>query len=196
VLDANRPRAYSAVIVTRRIDPLANAPELIRRVYAYVAYRIGDGPDAEDVTGDVFERALRYRQSYDPSRGEPLSWLFGIARRCIEDARARPDLVGTQKTDPASPEDLEAAAVERLTLTAALVGLDERAQDLLALRYGADLTAKQIGQVLDLKTNAVEVALHRALAKLRAELEAGVAESGSHRSLRPSPSPSAAPGQK
>jgi RNA polymerase sigma-70 factor (ECF subfamily) len=169
---------------------------LIRRVYAYVAYRIGDGPDAEDVTGDVFERALRYRQSYDPSRGEPLAWLFGIARRCIEDARARPDLVGTQKTDAASAEDLEAAAVERLTLTAALVGLEERAQDLLALRYGADLTAKQIGQVLDLKTNAVEVALHRALGKLRAELEAGVSESVSQRQVRPSPKPSAAPGQK
>jgi len=31
-------------------DPLANPEPLIRRVYAYVAYRIGDGPDAEDVT--------------------------------------------------------------------------------------------------------------------------------------------------
>jgi RNA polymerase sigma-70 factor, ECF subfamily len=181
--------------VTRRSDPLANAPELIRRVYAYVAYRIGEGPDAEDVTSDVFERALRYRESYDSSRGEPLAWLFGIAKRCIEDARARPDLVAAPKTDAPSAEDLEAAAVERLTLTAALVGLDERAQDLLALRYGADLTAKQIGQVLELKTNAVEVALHRALAKLRAELEAG-AQSESQRPVRPSPKPSAAPGQK
>jgi RNA polymerase sigma-70 factor, ECF subfamily len=182
--------------VTRRRDPLANSPELIRRVYAYVAYRIGDGPDAEDVTSDVFERALRYRESYDPSRGEPHAWLFGIAKRCIEDARVRPAPVEARPGDAPSAEDLEAAAVERLTLTAALAGLDERAQDLLALRYGADLTAKQIGQVLDLKTNAVEVALHRALAKLRGELEAGAAETGSHRQVRPSPKPSTAPGQK
>ena len=52
-----------------RRDPLANPEPLIRRVYAYVAYRIGDGPDAEDVTSEVFERALRYRESYDPTRG-------------------------------------------------------------------------------------------------------------------------------
>jgi RNA polymerase sigma-70 factor, ECF subfamily len=182
--------------VNRRRDPLANSAELIRRVYAYVAYRIGDGPDAEDVTSDVFERALRYRESYDPSRGEPQAWLFGIARRCIEDARVRPAPVDAHPDDAPSAEDLEASTVERLSLMAALAGLDERAQDLLGLRYGADLTAKQIGQILDLKTNAVEVALHRALAKLRGELETGAAESSSNRHIRPSPKPSTAPGQK
>jgi RNA polymerase sigma factor (sigma-70 family) len=48
--------------------------------------------------------------------------------------------------------------------------LDERDQELIALRYGADLTAKQVATQLGLKTNAVEVALHRVLARLRAEL--------------------------
>ena len=52
-----------------RRDPLANPRPLIRRVYAYVAYRIGDGADAEDVTSATFERALRYRASFDPARG-------------------------------------------------------------------------------------------------------------------------------
>jgi DNA-directed RNA polymerase specialized sigma24 family protein len=62
-------------------DPLADPEALIRRVYAYAAYRLGDGPDAEDVTSEVFERALRYRDSYDRSKGEPVAWLLGIARR-------------------------------------------------------------------------------------------------------------------
>ena len=57
----------------RRRDPLANPERLIRSVYAYVAYRVGPGPDAEDITSDVFERALRYRESYDPKRGEPMA---------------------------------------------------------------------------------------------------------------------------
>ena len=61
----------AAEIVMRR-DPLANPERLIRSVYAYVAYRVGPGPDAEDITSETFERALRYRDSYDPSRGEPL----------------------------------------------------------------------------------------------------------------------------
>jgi RNA polymerase sigma factor (sigma-70 family) len=156
--------------VARR-DPLADTPELIRRIYSYVAYRVGDGPDAEDVTSEVFERALRYRKSYDPSRGEPLAWLIGIARRCIGDAMTKPRAESGEPPEVTSPENLEADALQRLTLAAAVDGLDERSQDLLALRYGADLSARQIAEILGLKTNAVEVALHRTLARLRPELE-------------------------
>jgi len=52
--------------------------------------------------------------------------------------------------------------------------LGQRDRELIALRYGADLRARQIAPLLDLKTNAVEVALHRALARLRAVLEAEI----------------------
>ncbi len=52
-------------------DPLANPAPLIRRVYSYVAYRIGDGPDAQDVTSETMERALRGRDSYDRAKGTP-----------------------------------------------------------------------------------------------------------------------------
>ena len=156
-----------------RRDPLANTPDLIRRIYSYVAYRVGDGPDAEDVTSEVFERALRYRRSYDPARGEPLAWLIGIARRCIDEAMTKPRAQTGEQPDVTSPEDLEAEALQRLTVAAAVEGLDERSRDLIALRYGADLSARQIGEILGLKTNAVEVALHRTLARLRPELEGG-----------------------
>ena len=155
----------------RKRDPLADSPELIRRVYSYVAYRLGDGPDAEDVTSDVFERALRYRESYDPSRGEPLGWLLGIARRCVDDAFRATGATTAERPDAMSAENVEAEAVQRLTVAAAVSRLDARAQDLIALRYGADLTARQIAEMLGLKTNAVEVALHRTLTRLRPELE-------------------------
>ena len=66
-------------------DPLRDPAPLVRRVYAYAAYRLGDGADAEDVTSETFERALRYRESFDPKRGTPAAWLVGIARRCADD---------------------------------------------------------------------------------------------------------------
>ena len=155
-----------------RPDPLTNPGPLIRRVYSYVAYRIGAGPDAEDVTSEVFERALRYRASYDESRGQPLPWLLGIARRCVDDARAgRLPASLAEAPEAVSAEDLGGDVVERLALAAAIERLDERGRDLLALRYGADLTARQIGEILGLKTNAVEVALHRTLARLRGDLD-------------------------
>jgi RNA polymerase sigma-70 factor (ECF subfamily) len=152
-----------------RNDPLANPEPLIRRVYSFVAYRLGDGPDAEDVTNDTFERALRYRSSYDRSKGAPITWLLGIARRCIDDALSNrlpiaepPELAG-----PGHEED----SLRKLELNRAIASLGERDQELLALRYGADLSARQIAELLEQKTNAVEVALHRALERLRRQLE-------------------------
>jgi RNA polymerase sigma factor (sigma-70 family) len=154
-----------------RHDPFADTETLIRRVYAYVAYRLGDGPQAEDVTSDVFERALRYRASFDESRGEPLAWLIGIARRSVETARAagRPQML--EATEAAAPGDLEADTLLRLQVRDAVAELDDRDRELVALRYGADLSAKQIAVLLGIESNAVDVALHRVRARLRARLE-------------------------
>jgi RNA polymerase sigma-70 factor (ECF subfamily) len=151
-------------------DPLADPEQLIRRVYTYVACRIGDGPEAEDVTSDVFERALRYRDSYDRRKGEPIAWLIGIARRSISAASVRREALEPSSIELGS-EDMEELAIRRLSLRAALATLDERERELIALRYGADLTARQIAELLGERTNTVEVALHRVLARLRAELE-------------------------
>jgi len=156
-------------------DPLADPEPLVHRVYAYVAYRLGEGPDAEDVTSDVFEKALRARASYDASRGSPEVWLVGIARRAIADwARRLPDeTLAPTPPEPPARSDVAEETARRLTLQAALSGLSGRDAELLALRYGADLTARQIARLLDWRTNSVEVALHRALRRLRAQVEAG-----------------------
>jgi RNA polymerase sigma-70 factor (ECF subfamily) len=154
----------------RRRDPLANPAPLIRRVYAFVAYRIGDGPDAEDVTNDVFERAIRYRHTYDAAKGDPAAWLIGIARRCVDDSRRVLPVPIADPPDRAATGELAEDAIRRLDLAAAIAGLGERDRELIALRYGADLTARQIAELLGLGTNAVEVALHRAIDRLRSTL--------------------------
>lgn len=151
-------------------DPLANPEPLIRQIYRYVSYRVGDGPEAEDITSETIERALRYRESYDSSRGDPTAWLIGIAQRCIAGA-SRALVVDPDAAEREAPGRMDDEIQQRLTLKAALATLSERDQELLALRYGADLTARQIAGVLDLKVNAVEVSLHRALGRLREILE-------------------------
>ena len=88
-------------------DPLDRPEEAIRRVYAYVAYRIGDGPDAEDVTSETFERALRYRDSYRSSKGEPVGRLIGIARRSADSHLAAKPPVAADLLDSAAPGRLE-----------------------------------------------------------------------------------------
>lgn len=168
-------------------DPLHDPEPLIRRVYSYVAYRIGHGPEAEDITSEAFARALRYRDTYDPQRGSPVTWLIGIARHCVNESAARPR-AAPDPPDRAGPSDMAAAADERLTVQAAVSRLGERDRELIALYYGADLTAKQIAQRLELSTSAVEVGLHRARARLRASmqdpLQAGPDEAPENRHVR------------
>src|SRR5688572_3768553 len=106
-------------------DPLANPEPLIERVYSYVAYRLGDGPDAEDVTSDVFERALRYRESYDREKGEPIAWLMGIARRCISEGATRRRNPESASSEPDS-EEIDEPAIRRLMLRTAVASLDDR----------------------------------------------------------------------
>jgi|SRR5215210_3168531 len=149
-----------------RRDPLADPAPLIKRVYAYAAYRLGDGPEAEDATSETFERALRYKKSYDPGKGEPVAWLLGIAKRCIDGGWSTTEYA-SENTDSPDATDLEEETIRRLTVSRAVGALDERDRELIALRYGADLTARQIAELLGARTNAIEVALHRALGRLR-----------------------------
>jgi RNA polymerase sigma-70 factor, ECF subfamily len=155
-----------------RADPLRNVRPLIERVYAYAAYRVGHGADAEDITSEVFERALRYRHSFDPDKGEPIAWLLGIARRCVDDRRqaAAPEAVDDRKAEIGEPA-ADADVVRRLSMREALEHLDERSRELVALRYAADLSSREIGDLMGLKPNAVDVALHRALSRLRELLD-------------------------
>jgi RNA polymerase sigma factor (sigma-70 family) len=160
------------------VDPLIRPEPLIKRVYAYAAYRLGDGPDAEDATSDTFERALRYRASYDRSKGEPVAWVLGIARRCVDDLLESRPPVSELEFDIEAPGDLEPDTIRSLTVRRAVLTLDERSRELVSLRYGADLTARQIAELLGERTNTIEVALHRALVRLRAVLAEDQSQAG------------------
>jgi len=151
-------------------DPFTNPELLLRRVYAYVAYRVGDRTDVEDITSETFERALRYRDRYDERKGEPIAWLLGIARNCVYDHQLRPRAEASAEPEPTRPS-LEAEVVGRLELEQALATLSADDQELLALRYGADLRVREIAGLLGRRTNAVEVALSRARTRLAAALK-------------------------
>jgi RNA polymerase sigma-70 factor, ECF subfamily len=152
-------------------DPLSDPGPLIKRVYSYVAYRIGPGADAEDVTSAVIERALRYRTSYDPAKGNPQSWLLGIAHACVDDHLRSRRHLPLEDSQIAGEHSEESATINRLTIASAVSRLNNRDRDLIALRYGADLGSREIGEVLGLNATAVDVALHRMRERLKMELE-------------------------
>jgi RNA polymerase sigma factor (sigma-70 family) len=151
-------------------DPLANPKPLVRRLYSYVAYRIGDGPDAEDVTAETFARAVRSRHTYDQRRGAPITWLMAISRSVLSDRTSQP-VPMADLPEPAPDESFADRTATRLEIQEAVAQLPERERELIGLRYGADLTARQIGELLQMTPHAVESALSRAVAHLRESLE-------------------------
>ncbi|HYH53216.1 MAG TPA: sigma-70 family RNA polymerase sigma factor [Solirubrobacterales bacterium] len=141
-------------------------------VYAYVASLLRDAPAAEEVTAAAFERAYRKRNHFDPERGEPRAWLFGIARNAaLDELRQR----GRQAELTAEPADLESfTATEgaehserRLAVSAALERLEPRERELIALKFFAGLANAEIAQVLGLTESNAGTKLHRAMIKLR-----------------------------
>ena len=141
-------------------------------VYAYVAGLLRDATAAEEVTAAAFERAYRKRNRFDPRRGEPRAWLFGIARNAaLDELRRR----GRQAELTAEPADLSSFGTEegaehserRLTVSAALERLQPAERELIALKFFAGLTNAEIAQVLGTSESNAGTRLHRAMAKLR-----------------------------
>ena len=148
-------------------------------VYGFIAYRIGDRAEAEDVTQQTFERALKAWHRFDPERAQPRTWLIAIARNLLVDhyRRDRSNLHrhlgegGVDEEQLPSEEGPELAGVSS-DVAAALATLSERDRDVVALRFGADLRGPEIADLLGIRLANVQQILSRSLRKLRAELQA------------------------
>jgi RNA polymerase sigma-70 factor (ECF subfamily) len=150
-------------------------------IYRYVRFRVATREAAEDVTSEVFLKALRFLGRYDPSRAPARAWLLHIARNAVADhlrmlKRRRslhvsidrvPDLV----TDTPSPEEriLREERIQKVMNCNRT--LREPDQEILSLRYGAGLSNHEIAQTLGITDNAAAVRVHRALARLKAALD-------------------------
>ncbi len=144
--------------------------ENVGRVYALLAYRLGDPMMAEDLTQATFERALRAWSRFDPRRGSESAWLVTIARNLVIDHVRRDREVPTDVVEerllPAVP-GAEARLSGSPELIEALARLGDRDREVVALRFGADLTTAEIGTVLEMSAANVQQVLSRSLRKLK-----------------------------
>lgn len=140
-------------------------------VYAYAASLLRDRSAAEEVTASAFERAFRKQLSFDPRRGTPRAWLFGIARNAaLDELRRRKrstELADEPAADEAAPEGEAEAAERRVTVRAALATLEPRDRELIALKFHAGLDNAEIADVLGVSASNAGTRVHRALTRLR-----------------------------
>jgi RNA polymerase sigma-70 factor (ECF subfamily) len=144
-------------------------------VYGFFGYRVSSRADAEDLTQLTFERALRAWGRFDSERASARTWLMSIAGNLlidhyrrdrstkqvpIEDHLSRNEMISEDPDLGLSPN-----------IAVALEGLADRERELIALRFGAELTGPEIAELTGLSLANVQQIISRSLRKIRAELE-------------------------
>jgi len=145
------------------------------RMYAYLRARTSSAEDAADLTQQVFLRAFDALDQYHPQRASFATWLFRIARNTATDAyRRQKSAVAWDflpaALQPIAGDDPEASALRQETrdrLRLVLGSCDARTREVLALRYGADLSVAEIAAIVGKSEAAVKKQLTRALRALK-----------------------------
>jgi RNA polymerase sigma-70 factor (ECF subfamily) len=145
------------------------------RVFNFFRYRFGNTADAEDLTSRTFEKAWRSRDRYRQDVAGFATWLLTIARNvAIDHARARRPLVpldaaAVVPSDAHTPEERALQQSDADRLERLLKQLSTRERDLIALKYGAEMTNRAIARATGLSESNVGTILHRAVETLRAQ---------------------------
>lgn len=154
------------------------------RIYNYVSYKVRAKQEAEDFTALVFERVLAKYYTFEPKKGSFDSWIFSIARntlanhwrslhrhpqKSLEQAFEQNEVFVADDYFAPSENFLRQEELERLR--AYLQRLNRKERDLVALRFGAGLNQRKIGEILGMNEGNVAVALGRVIKKLRGWFE-------------------------
>jgi RNA polymerase sigma-70 factor (ECF subfamily) len=145
---------------------------------AYFARRSADPQTVADLTADTFVAAITSFATFDPSKGTPRAWVFGIARRiyaahCQEHSQQRSRverLAGRRELAPDETGDLidridsERAGRALVTGLTTLSATDRAVIELVDL---AGLQAKEAAQVLGIAPGTLRIRLMRARTRLR-----------------------------
>jgi len=145
------------------------------KIYRYVSYRTGSASVAEDLTSDVFEKALKHFDSYRQERASQATWLTTIARNTITDYFRRESRVQVVREEDAPEEESKdppvEEQVERLEevreLRLCLAALPQLDQDIISLKFGAGLNNREIARSLNVSESNVGTRLFRSVRRLR-----------------------------
>jgi RNA polymerase sigma factor (sigma-70 family) len=151
------------------------------QVHGMAVRAFGGGPDAEDVTQQVFVAAWTGRAGYRPESGPLPAWLVGITRHKIADTWARRDrqrreteaAMSEAQSLPGGPvtAGVDSAVADRVLLLDELDLLGQPQRGIIELAFFEDLTHVQIAARTGLPLGTVKSHIRRTLERLRTRLE-------------------------
>jgi RNA polymerase sigma-70 factor (ECF subfamily) len=174
------PRAYEDQLVERAKADADAFGELydhyFGQIYRFVYSRLREQDAAEDVTSEVFFKALRAIHRYKPS-GHPFSaWLYQISVNAIADhyrsKRPESDLdMAAGVADKQTPLDEHVARRdEAARVWAAIDSLPPQQRTAMTLKLGEDMKLAQIGEIMGKSEGAIKLLIHRGMIGVRERL--------------------------
>jgi len=151
-------------------------PKIVRYTYAHC----GNQHDAEDLAAEVFLKMVEAIGRFEWRENVPFTaWLFRIARNQVVSHYRRSGnvvpLIDDGAGDPVDPEDPEETVELQLEMDEvyrAALKLPQLQQDVIRLRFAADLSLADTARILDKKENNIKQLQHKAIAKMRQLLDA------------------------
>ncbi|MBI3953237.1 MAG: sigma-70 family RNA polymerase sigma factor, partial [Chloroflexi bacterium] len=147
------------------------------KIYRYVALRVGDPAEAEDITEGVFLKMLEAIGSFRFTGAPFSSWLFRIAHNQVIDHHRRRGKRQAFSLDAAASvpgrEDPVSTTETRLQfaqLGTALRGVTEAQRQVIALRFGAGLSIAEVARAMGKREGAIKALQHSAVQALRRAL--------------------------
>ena len=150
--------------------------EYFDRIYRYVALRIGDKMEAEDITQQVFLSAIKAISSFK-WKGVPFSaWLFRIAHNQVVDylrkskKRVSVHLEESLVASDSDPQEIyeRKLNIEKLALATKKLTLAQR--EVISLRFAAEMSVAQVAEVMGRSEGAIKALQHSAVVALRKAL--------------------------
>ena len=146
-------------------------------LYGFALNALGDRGTAEEVVQEVFTRAWRHAEAYDPTRGSVRTWLYQIARHAIIDARRRASVRPALALHEPGDDDSVATGttVEQAMLgwqvASALERLTPEHRQVIRLAHFQGLSMREIAERTELPVGTVKSRTWYALRSLRLVLE-------------------------
>lgn len=145
-------------------------PEILR----YCLWHAPNRNLAEDATQETFLKVIRYFSTYTHS-DKFRAFLYRIAANVCADMRKRKWMTETSLEDGTGVMEYTEQGFDKadgdLQLLNLVRNLDEEMKEVVLLKFGQDLTLKEIAKVLHLPMRTVQSRLRRALKHLRTSLE-------------------------
>lgn len=150
-----------------------------KKIYSFVFYRVKEKETAEDLTSQVFFKALNAISKFKSEKGSFSSWIYRIARNAVID-HYRTKKSESNLSDAINMTE-DYSQIERLAIKEQIVKAEEylkklkpEQRDIITMRLWDELSYKEIAEVTGKSEASCKMLFMRTIGKMRQEILAAI----------------------